>query len=302
MTALILPRPTLDEGCFASVPVFTDEALFEACGVRIAFTMREGGVSEGPYASLNLGSHVQDDLDKVLQNRALLFSALAPSLEESEQALIVPKQVHGDTVLTVGAAREVARVQRQQLKAPMGSSFPRMRWERSCALLIACRLSSCCLRAVSRSCMQAGAVSRTRSQRKRSASCSTKSARSTALVEVSLQPKLMSISALISIANALKRAQMFMPFSLRSSVRSAVSMRHISIWELPCAFSLLRAASTLRVSAIWAVVRYVRMIASSPSERKMACRVATVRSRSVSNVVYGSAACPRPFLGCDIVG
>lgn len=112
MTALILPRPTLDEGCFASVPVFTDEALFEACGVRIAFTMREGGVSEGPYASLNLGSHVQDDLDKVLRNRALLFSALAPSLEESEQALIVPKQVHGDTVLTVGAAREVARVQR----------------------------------------------------------------------------------------------------------------------------------------------------------------------------------------------
>ena len=111
MTALILPRPTLDEGCFASVPVFTDEALFEACGVRIAFTMRAGGVSEGPYASLNLGSHVQDDLGKVLQNRALLFSALAPSLEESEEALIVPKQVHGDTVLTVGAAREVARVQ-----------------------------------------------------------------------------------------------------------------------------------------------------------------------------------------------
>lgn len=45
-------------------------------------------------------------------------------------------------------------------------------------------------------------------------------------------------------------------------------MRRISIWELPCAFSLLRAASTLRVSAIWAVVRYVRMIVSSPSERK----------------------------------
>ena len=129
-----------------------------------------------------------------------------------------------------------------------------------------------------------------------------KSARSTALVEVSLQPKPMSISALISIANALKRAQMFMSFSLRSSVRSAVSMRRISTWELPCAFSLLHAASTLRVSAIWAVVRYVRMIVSSPSERKMACRVATVRSRSVSNVVYGSAACPRPFLGCDIVG
>ena len=106
--------------------------------------MRAGGVSEGPYASLNLGSHVQDDLDKVLQNRALLFSALAPSLEESEEALIVPKQVHGDTVLTVGAAREVARVQRAAAEGADGSSFLRVRWERSCALLIACRLSSCC--------------------------------------------------------------------------------------------------------------------------------------------------------------
>ena len=301
MTALILPRPTLDEGCFASVPVFTDEALFEACGVRIAFTMREGGVSEGPYASLNLGSHVQDVLDKVLQNRALLFSALAPSLEESEQALIVPKQVHGDTVLTVGAAREVARVQRAAAEGADGIIVSAH--EVGALLCFADCMPVIIVLPTGRfAVVHAGAVSRTRSQRKRSASCSTKSARSTALVEVSLQPKLMSISALISIANALKRAQMFMPFSLRSSVRSAVSMRHISIWELPCAFSLLRAASTLRVSAIWAVVRYVRMIASSPSERKMACRVATVRSRSVSNVVYGSAACPRPFLGCDIVG
>ena len=120
MTALILPRPTLDEGCFASVPVFTDEALFEACGVRIAFTMRAGGVSEGPYASLNLGSHVQDDLDKVLQNRALLFSALAPSVAESEEALIVPKQVHGDMVLAVEAVSEVTSVQSQAAEGADG--------------------------------------------------------------------------------------------------------------------------------------------------------------------------------------
>lgn len=121
MTALTLPQPALDEGCFASVPVFTDEALFEACGVRIAFTMREGGVSEGPYASLNLGSHVQDDLDKVLQNRALLFSALAPSLEAAEEErLIVPKQVHGDTVLTLEAASEIASVQSQAAEGADG--------------------------------------------------------------------------------------------------------------------------------------------------------------------------------------
>lgn len=121
MTALTLPRPTLDEGCFASVPVFTDEALFETCGVRIAFTMREGGVSEGPYASLNLGSHVKDDLDKVLQNRVLLFSALAPSGQvTSEERLIVPQQVHGDKVLTVESASEVASVQSQAAEGADG--------------------------------------------------------------------------------------------------------------------------------------------------------------------------------------
>ena len=228
---------------FCVCAVFTDEALFEACGVRIAFTMREGGVSEGPYASLNLGSHVQDDLDKVLQNRALLFSALAPSLEESEQALIVPKQVHGDTVLTVGAAREVARVQRAAAEGADGSSFPRMRWERSCALLIACRLSSCCLRAVSRrACSWRGIENEI-------------SAKALGLMlDQECQEHGFSRSELAAQTNVyigpyihrecFETGADVHAFSLRSSVRSAVSMRHISIWELPCAFSLLRAAST----------------------------------------------------------
>ena len=74
MTTLVLPDPELTKGRFASISAYSDEALYVATGVRIAFTTREGGVSEGPYASLNLGSHVQDDLDKVLQNRALLFT------------------------------------------------------------------------------------------------------------------------------------------------------------------------------------------------------------------------------------
>lgn len=112
MTTLILPRPTLDEGRFASIPVFTDEALFAACGVRIAFTTRDGGVSSGAYDSLNLGSHVDDDLDKVLENRALLARALAPDVQRPlAEMLIVPKQVHGDRALTVEADADVARVQ-----------------------------------------------------------------------------------------------------------------------------------------------------------------------------------------------
>ena len=112
MTALILPRPKLDEGRFASIPVFTDEALFEACGVRIAFTTRAGGVSSGPYDSLNLGSHVDDDAACVARNRALLTAALAPGLDASvEEMLVVPRQVHGDKVLTVEGVGSVECVQ-----------------------------------------------------------------------------------------------------------------------------------------------------------------------------------------------
>ena len=45
--------------------------------VRAAITTRRGGVSQGPHASLNLGSHVDDDPDAVRHNRALLRTHLA---------------------------------------------------------------------------------------------------------------------------------------------------------------------------------------------------------------------------------
>ncbi|WP_299793580.1 peptidoglycan editing factor PgeF [uncultured Shewanella sp.] len=41
-------------------------------GVRIAFSTRRDGVSTPPYESLNLGLHVGDCEEKVLQNRALI--------------------------------------------------------------------------------------------------------------------------------------------------------------------------------------------------------------------------------------
>lgn len=100
MTALILPRPALNEGRFASIPVFTDEVLFEACGVRIAFTTREGGVSTGPYDSLNFGSHVDDDLALVEQNRALLMRALAPQVMSAAEAAVGSSSAAGDDGLS----------------------------------------------------------------------------------------------------------------------------------------------------------------------------------------------------------
>ena len=46
--------------------------------VKAFMTTRHGGVSEGQYASLNLGDHVQDNVDHVRENRQRL-SALLPS-------------------------------------------------------------------------------------------------------------------------------------------------------------------------------------------------------------------------------
>ncbi|MHB8253241.1 MAG: peptidoglycan editing factor PgeF [Acidiferrobacter sp.] len=47
-------------------------AAWPLAGVRAFTTRTLGGVSRGPYASLNLGSHVGDALEDVLVNRALL--------------------------------------------------------------------------------------------------------------------------------------------------------------------------------------------------------------------------------------
>lgn len=98
MTTLVLPDPELTKGRFASISAYSDEALYAATGVRIAFTTREGGVSEGPYASLNLGSHVKDDIASVRENRHRVLQAFS----NEGTSLFVPNQVHGDTVLELG--------------------------------------------------------------------------------------------------------------------------------------------------------------------------------------------------------
>ncbi|WP_375804021.1 purine nucleoside phosphorylase YfiH [Plesiomonas shigelloides] len=67
--------------------------------VRALSTTRDGGMSEGPYASLNLGSHVGDSLSAVDQNRALLRNAARLPHEP-----VWMDQVHGTRVLTLPLA------------------------------------------------------------------------------------------------------------------------------------------------------------------------------------------------------
>lgn len=63
-------------------------------GVRVVSTRRQGGVSAGRYAGLNLGDHVGDDVACVASNRALLEAYLPP-----ERAVTWLAQVHGTRVL-----------------------------------------------------------------------------------------------------------------------------------------------------------------------------------------------------------
>jgi YfiH family protein len=62
--------------------------------VKAVFTTRRGGISGGPYASLNLGDHVGDDPSTVQQNRALLRRILP-----AEPRWL--KQVHGTVPVRV---------------------------------------------------------------------------------------------------------------------------------------------------------------------------------------------------------
>lgn len=100
-----LPPPFLGQVSVAGIDLLTDEGLFAACGVRIAFSGRAGGVSEAPYASLNTADHVGDDLERVLRNRMLLLEALGCA----GVPFVAPNQVHGTDIVKVSAAGDVPR-------------------------------------------------------------------------------------------------------------------------------------------------------------------------------------------------
>lgn len=68
----------------------------------MVFTTREGGHSEGPFASRNLGRATQDDPATVEKN----LEHLADELGHDELQLL--RQVHSDQVVTVGGDRAVS--------------------------------------------------------------------------------------------------------------------------------------------------------------------------------------------------
>ncbi|MCC7106174.1 MAG: laccase domain-containing protein, partial [Chloroflexi bacterium] len=71
--------------------------LFGASPVRHAITTRHGGMSEPPYDTLNLALSVEDDPDRVRENRR----RVAERLGASPERLVNSRQVHGSSVLVV---------------------------------------------------------------------------------------------------------------------------------------------------------------------------------------------------------
>jgi YfiH family protein len=70
-------------------------------GIDHAIFTRQGGVSPRPWASLNLGSTVGDDLERVHQNRILALTAL----DKDPESVFDVWQVHGIDVAVAEAPR-----------------------------------------------------------------------------------------------------------------------------------------------------------------------------------------------------
>jgi hypothetical protein len=71
----------------------------ELPGAHVLFTTRRGGVSEGPYASLNLGLWTEDERDNVHRNRDRVAAAVGIERGRFAQG----RQVHGTDVRALSA-------------------------------------------------------------------------------------------------------------------------------------------------------------------------------------------------------
>jgi polyphenol oxidase len=85
-----------------------DHVAADLPGARALFTTRRGGVSTGPFASLNIGRLTADDGSNVDENRR----RLAALVGQPRERFLYGKQVHGATVRRAteppGPARPVA--------------------------------------------------------------------------------------------------------------------------------------------------------------------------------------------------
>jgi polyphenol oxidase len=79
-----------------------DHLVADLPHARAVFTTRRGGVSAGPFASLNLGLLTDDEPDNVAENRRRLASLVGHPWERFHFG----RQVHGSEVATVNDHRD----------------------------------------------------------------------------------------------------------------------------------------------------------------------------------------------------
>lgn len=89
----------------AGVAYYTDHKLRNDHGILVAFSERHGGVSQAPYASLNMGAYVGDAPDHVVENRLTFLDALHLN-EQTAERLVSAQQVHGVHTEAINSNRE----------------------------------------------------------------------------------------------------------------------------------------------------------------------------------------------------
>ena len=99
---MLLHVPRLERVTLRGLSAWTDARLSREVGVVVAFSERAGGVSEHPFAQLNLAAHVGDDPSAVDENRRRLLDLLC--LAQFSDRLTVPEQTHGVSIAVVDEA------------------------------------------------------------------------------------------------------------------------------------------------------------------------------------------------------
>ena len=87
-----------------TTPTVLRSEILSSRGVRHGFSTRLGGVSEGPFATLNLAAAPGDDRERVDEN----FGRFSRAIEVDASRLYQTSQVHG------AALREVSRADDQR--------------------------------------------------------------------------------------------------------------------------------------------------------------------------------------------
>ena len=86
-------QKTIGKSLFYFFPNFIDHP-----GLHHAISTRQGGVSTGNYSNLNLGFHVGDSHDSVLENHHRVSQSLGFDLS----SLVSCQQIHHDTIALIG--------------------------------------------------------------------------------------------------------------------------------------------------------------------------------------------------------